>query len=483
MPLTLVTGPANAAKAGAVLGGLRARLGDEPILVVPAYADVEHAQRELAERGAVFGAAVFRFDRLFRTMAARAGYGEPVASRVQRELILEAAVRRARLDVLAESAERPGFAARRRGSSPSWQRRCGSGALHPGAARLGPPGAAAAYAEEVAGALPRLPRALAAAGLVDPELFAWRALDAVRREARLAGAPRRCSSMASTTSPRSSWTRSRHWPSGSASTDGLPLPFEAGRVAFRAVAGVHARLSEIATERRVLDALDDHYAERSRPALHHLERELFEPRRSAPVEAGEAIAFHTAGGERAELELAGARVIELLRQGFEPGEVAVVLREPGQYASLWSQVFGAYGDPVLDRSLAPTRPGSLGRGLLALLRCAGPGGAGGRPACLCVRRTADPTGARRPPGGRCPPRGAQSLARARELLGGASAGRSRSSTTSAAPPGSAALRRQARTAARATHSPAYHGAARGAVELERSRMRGRSRRRPRRSPG
>ena len=40
MPLTLVTGPANAAKAGEVLGGLRARLEEEPILVVPALRTV-----------------------------------------------------------------------------------------------------------------------------------------------------------------------------------------------------------------------------------------------------------------------------------------------------------------------------------------------------------------------------------------------------------------------------------------------------------
>ena len=66
MPLKLVTGPANAAKAGEVLGGLRARLDDEPILVVPTFADVEHAQREMADRGAVFGARVMRFEWLFR---------------------------------------------------------------------------------------------------------------------------------------------------------------------------------------------------------------------------------------------------------------------------------------------------------------------------------------------------------------------------------------------------------------------------------
>ena len=33
MPLTLVTGPANAAKAGEVLGGLRARVDDERLRI------------------------------------------------------------------------------------------------------------------------------------------------------------------------------------------------------------------------------------------------------------------------------------------------------------------------------------------------------------------------------------------------------------------------------------------------------------------
>ena len=59
MPLTLVTGPANAAKAGEVLGGLRARLDEEPILVVPALL-AEAATKELlpsplADNGAAQG--------------------------------------------------------------------------------------------------------------------------------------------------------------------------------------------------------------------------------------------------------------------------------------------------------------------------------------------------------------------------------------------------------------------------------------------
>jgi len=41
VPLTLVTGPANAEKAGFVLGAYRAALEEEPILVVPTFADVD----------------------------------------------------------------------------------------------------------------------------------------------------------------------------------------------------------------------------------------------------------------------------------------------------------------------------------------------------------------------------------------------------------------------------------------------------------
>ena len=55
MPLTLITGPANAAKAGAVLERFRAALPREPVLVVPTPADAEHYQRELSAEGIVVG--------------------------------------------------------------------------------------------------------------------------------------------------------------------------------------------------------------------------------------------------------------------------------------------------------------------------------------------------------------------------------------------------------------------------------------------
>src|ERR687889_1176341 len=73
MPLTLVTGPANAEKAGHILAAYRAALDREPLLVVPTGADVERYRRELASDGAVFGVQVIRFGWLEREIARRSG--------------------------------------------------------------------------------------------------------------------------------------------------------------------------------------------------------------------------------------------------------------------------------------------------------------------------------------------------------------------------------------------------------------------------
>ena len=372
MPLQLVTGPANAAKAGEVLGGLRARLDDEPILVVPTLGDVEHAQRELADRGAVFGARVLRFKWLFEEIAARAGYGEPVASDFQRELIVEEAVRRAKLSVLAESASLPGFT-----------RAAARFVTELGRARVDPPrltaalrrwagdGPRRAYADEVAAVYHAYRNGLEAAGLADEELFGWRALDALRLSpAAWGGTPlfaygfddfdRLQLDALETVAANADVT--------------VSLPFERGRRAFKAVATLHQELLALSAGEHELAPVDDHYAPESRAALHHLERLLFEDEPAARIDPGSAISFHSAGGERAEVELAAARILQLLRAGVEPGDVAVVFREPARYSSLLEQVFGAYGIPYsIDRKL-PFGHTGLGRGLLALVRSGTPAG-------------------------------------------------------------------------------------------------------------
>ena len=87
----------------------------------------------------------------------------------------------------------------------------------------------------------------------------------------------------------------------------VSLPYERGRLAFKAVAGVApGSCSRAGRGELELAPLDDHYAAESRAALHHLERSLFEDEPAAGRGAAAAPSrFHSAGGERAEVELAG----------------------------------------------------------------------------------------------------------------------------------------------------------------------------------
>src|SRR5581483_11563569 len=69
----------------------------------------------------------------------------------------------------------------------------------------------------------------------------------------------------------------------------LTLTYEPGRTALAARARIFEELRALPGAEVVeLEALSEHYAPASRPALHHLERTLFEP--------GESDALFSAGG-------------------------------------------------------------------------------------------------------------------------------------------------------------------------------------------
>ena len=121
--LTLVTGPANAEKAGVVLGAYRAAIDREPLLVVPTAADVDHYRRELAAGGVVHGGQVVGFRRLIREIALRAGVtGSPLGA-AQRDRVIAAAVGGRRADRAgAVGAGPPDSHGSPAGSSPSSRR-------------------------------------------------------------------------------------------------------------------------------------------------------------------------------------------------------------------------------------------------------------------------------------------------------------------------------------------------------------------------
>ena len=179
MPLTLITGPANAAKAGRVLDACLAALDREPLLVVPRFEDVGLYQRELAGRGAVFGVRVLRFGRLWEEMARRTDLRVRAVGPLEREWLVRAATEVAGLQALAVSARVPGFRRAVEALIDELQAACVEPADLGRAldAWAGPAGERRAYARDVAALYEAYREMLAASGGLDAAGRARVALD------------------------------------------------------------------------------------------------------------------------------------------------------------------------------------------------------------------------------------------------------------------------------------------------------------------
>ncbi|MDQ3676745.1 MAG: hypothetical protein M3401_08095, partial [Actinomycetota bacterium] len=378
MPLTLVTGPANAEKARVVLDGYRAALarGASPILVVPTLADVERYRAELCRRGAVFGAQVMRFAWLVDEVARRGAVRGRPLSRLARERVAAAAVSATQLGALASSAATDGFAGallalidelEERGVTPQRLTQ----ALR---AWAGDDERRRDYADDVAGVYASYRRTLERAQRRDRPLYEAAALDALREHpADWGGTPVFIYGFDDLTPLQRDAVQTL---AATGADVMLSLAYEPGRLAFSGRATTFAELNRPDVRQIALEAREEHYAPDARAALHHLERGLFEPDGGRlfdpdPVDPGAAVTLLQGGGERAELELVAAEAARLIRaEGVPAEEIAVVVREPDAVAALLSEVFAALGVPVaLDRKIAFGHT-ALGRGLLALLRCA-----------------------------------------------------------------------------------------------------------------
>jgi ATP-dependent helicase/DNAse subunit B len=367
VPLTLVTGPANSAKAGTVLGAFRARARREPWLVVPTRADVAAFERELLDAGATRAGRVTTFAGLTREIARRAGWWARTIGSLQRERLVAAAIAEAPLEALRAVAATRGFLASAIALVAELERSLVTPQRFTAAVRAWPEATAAAH--EAAAIYDRYARALERLGRVDAELFAWRTLDALRaKPAAWGSTPVFLYGFDDLTPLERDAVETLARVADAEVT--VSLTHEAGRTAFAGrSATLVAELGELASEVGELPPLDEHYEPRARDALHHLERHLFEPG-AARVPAGDAVRLLVAGGERAEAELVASELLRLLREErVAPEQIAVVLRSPDRAAPL-EQVLAAYGVPyALERRVLLAHT-ALGRGLLALARCA-----------------------------------------------------------------------------------------------------------------
>lgn len=376
MPLTLVTGPANADKAAVVLARVRelAAGGERPILVVPTPEDVSGYRAELAGDGLLLGVAVERFEGLMSVVADRAGVLPRPASELVREHVARAAVAACDLGPTARSAATPGFA----------------GALVALAGELAGHGvgtgrfvaamrswaqaepARRAYAEDLGRLVAAYRDRLERLGRLDPADADRAALDVIRRE------PRRWEATPVAFYGFDDFTPAQLDAIETLAVHGVApvivsLPFEPGRAVFAARAEVHARLGELAAERIEMPASDAAYDADARAALHGLERGLLVPG-APPAPAGDSFELLEGGGPRAELELVAERVRRLIASGTPPDAIVIAARDADAAAPLIEAVLREADIPFALSREVPLAHTALGAGVLGLLRGALPGG-------------------------------------------------------------------------------------------------------------
>jgi len=364
MPIALITGPANAGKAELVMEAVRRHLahGQAPLLVVPTRADAAQYLRELAGEGAAIGARVERFVGLVGEAVRRAGIGEPALGAVARERVLEAIAARAGApptpgfvralgEVIDELTVRRVSPARLNRALAAWSAADGTHA-HPG--QLG------RLFGEYRATLARL-------GRVDVEQRAVLALDALRtRPALWGGTPVLFYGFDDLTRLQLDAIETLGRVVDATVT--VSLAYEPGRTAFAGRARTFAELLPLASEHRQLPARAEYYAPRSRAALSHLERALFEPD-AARIEAVGAVRLLEGGGERAELELVASEIVALLDAGRAPEQIAVLVRPGGTDLDLLEEVFLAREIPFALARARRFADTAVGGALIGLLRC------------------------------------------------------------------------------------------------------------------
>src|SRR4051794_9212886 len=275
--------------------------GREPLLVVPTFADVEVYRRELAASGAVFGVEVVQFHRLMGEIAKRTGVAGRPISGLARERVAAAATARTRLETLAASAATPGFARSLLGLIGELEelRLEPQRVIQAFRAWTADDASRRPYADELGALYAAYRRELERADAVDFRLYDVATLDALRLEPASWGrTPVVIYGFDDLTPVQRDAVETLACHAEADVT--LTLTYEPGRTALAARARTFEDLRALpGAEVTELRARSDHY---DSPALHHLERTLFEPGEglalfdSASVAAGDALRLLEGGG-------------------------------------------------------------------------------------------------------------------------------------------------------------------------------------------
>ncbi len=346
---------------------LQERAGEEPVLIVPTGDDAAWFERELCADGAPsLGISIRTFGWLFRDLAtSRALDTGRLLTVPQRLALIRAAISTTRLRRLSRSSGRPGFAP----ALDSLIEELQAGLISP---------------DDLAGHAASLDD-----GSHETELVALYSAYTDLRE-RSGRADRGALATAVLASLRAGTGQPESRPVFVYGFDDLTLAQrellgELARTADVTMAvnyadrrSLAARATLVGTLREELGAeieatLEPDPSYTPNPSLRHLDASLFEPDPgTVPVDDG--VVLLECAGERGEAEAIGLEIARLLAEGVEPGDVAVVTRNPSASGNVLARVLSGYGVPVALEADAPLDRTAVGRALISLCRAAGKNG-------------------------------------------------------------------------------------------------------------
>ena len=362
MALELIVGPPNSGRTGAILERFRAAADRDPVLVVPTVDDVERFERELTSTaGAVVGAEICTFERLFALVARDAGVPSgPVLSRVQRQRLAREAASRAPLRLLAASSRHTGFALALEELISELQ-----------SALIDPPtlseaaAAVGTYESEIASLYEAYGAVRDELGRTDQHTLAAAATAALRGRPEAWGArPLLVYGFDDLTAEQLELLLAMI----NATAVSVALPWEDREVFTSARGALFAQLRDLPGA--TIERLEAEPRFTRSSALFEVERRFGDPAGGEPLENDGGIAFLASAGELAEAECVGGEIARLLADGTPPGEIAIVLRQPEALGPLFRRVLQRFRIPVAvqaDLDIARTLTGA---GLIALLEAA-----------------------------------------------------------------------------------------------------------------
>jgi len=347
MPLNVIVGPAQSGKKKLLFERFIEVLGKNPLLLLPSEAEAIYIRKELLQNtGAIVGASAVTYSKYLDQLAKRAGIAQRIIDPVQQDLIVKHLIDETPLEYLKESSGYAGFskaitsffnelkegmntAEALRGAFNNWDK----GNRNP------------AYLSDILrlynGYLSRLKEL----DLVDEQLLRWEIVEALENDEVIESRPVFLYGFDDfTTSQR------RIIELLSLNTDiTLAITYED----IDAFAERKAQIEELLQSAdAVFETGSDNTSGWSSTNL--------------PTKAN--MRFLVSAGVRGEVELVGAKILELLRSGAcRPDEIAVILRDPSRYNRIINQVFDDFTIPYSFNEPIPFGSSSLGRAVLSLL--------------------------------------------------------------------------------------------------------------------